>query len=318
MKLLFSRSLPRLIDSSCPFSSSTAYAPQHTHRWRRIYGLRSALGFDEAPQSPQTIRGGDTSLFSLPSESANESTPHTSNVSMTSTISSAVSPENRNRQAGHFLRKDSLQESMRTLCTCIDELGAECFKIEDLQSGNVQYASGLRQIYRRLFSVSNDDLKGLIDSFELELLSISRMVSNDDGDDADEDTSEPLDFESQRFPFMRSWASIDDGRPQNTTLSIQPTDYHLIEEEEPEVRENQDIFSPTTLDMRSTEISRVESTDTVEEDLRRTVGSFDRDEEAEDREAPPTMSQRSRRNKWGKGRLSIFNRRNFRRRQAAE
>ncbi|KAL3904205.1 MAG: hypothetical protein SGILL_010156, partial [Bacillariaceae sp.] len=56
--------------------------------WKSLPGLRSALGLKEDPLSPPTVRGGDSSLFSLPSDSANanDDTPHTSNVSMATTI----------------------------------------------------------------------------------------------------------------------------------------------------------------------------------------------------------------------------------------
>jgi hypothetical protein len=110
-----------------------------------------------------------------------------------------------------------------------------------------------------------------------------------------------------------------------TALSLEPIDIHLVEEEEEEEereeRENLEIFSPTTQDMQSIETSRIGSPDTIDDDLRRTVGSFDREEdEREYRDAPPAVNNNEQAtcNKWGKGRLGIFNRRNFRRRQAAE
>jgi hypothetical protein len=334
----------------------SAFAPQHSHRWRHIAGFRAALGFEEVPQSPPTIRGGDTSLFSLPSESANDATPHTSNVSMTSTITTAVTPDkNGQRHVGHFLRQGNLRHSMESICTAIDALGAECSRLAECQPEKASDSSinAIQRIYFQLLSVPNDDLKALIDSFELDILNlnisrmvsedqvnISRMVSEDQGDEShpkESGTSFP-----QPLQLARSWGPIENGAvqqmsSQSMALSLDCPYLNLVEDER-EDRENLDLFSPNTLDMRSIEqwsarspAESIEEDDlrrTVgsfdqsieEDDLRRTVGSFDQEEVVEERDQAPAIEagQQATRRKWNKGRLAIFKRRNFRKRLAAE
>lgn len=315
--------------SNLHHSSNSAFTPQHGHRWKHIAGFRAALGFDEVPQSPPTIRGGDTSLFSLPSESANDATPHTSNVSMTSTITSALSPDAKgNRHSGYFLRRGNLRQSMESVCAAFDTLSAECSKLAKTQPEKASDSSmkTIEIIYRQLLSVPNDELKSLIDSFELDLLNfnITRMVSEDQGDEMY--AKEPTTSFPQPLPLVRSWGLVDNGGYQplgseSSAHSLQRLELNLIEDER-EDRENYDLFSPNTLDMQSIEQSSERSpTETIEEDdLRRTVGSFDQEEVVEEREAAPAVvpQQQPARAKWSKGRLAIFKRRNFRKRLAAE
>jgi hypothetical protein len=310
-------------------SSMSAFTPQHGHRWRHIPGFRASLGFEEIPQSPPTVRGGDTSLFSLPSESANDATPHTSNVSMTSTITSAVTPDAKgHRHAGYFLRQGNLRQSMESVCTAIDALGAECSELAESQPLKASDSmKTVQNIYQQLLSVPKDDLKALIDSFELDILNlnISRMVSEDQADESHPKESSGTSFQ-QPLPLARSWGPVVNETVQELTsqtmaLSLQHLDVNWVEDER-EDRENLDLFSPNTLDMRSIEQSPARSpADSIEEDdLRRTVGSFDQEEDIEEREQAPATNaqQQATRGKWSKGRLAIFKRRNFRRRLAAE
>lgn len=306
----------------------SAFTPQHGHRWRHIAGFRGALGFEEVPQSPPTIRGGDTSLFSLPSESANDATPHTSNVSMTSTITSAVSPATKgNRHSSYFLRRGNLRQSMESVCAAFDSLSAECSKLAQSHPEKASVSTkAILRIYHQLLSIANDELKALIDSFELDLvnLNITRMVSEDQADEIDDQKDSTTLF-LQPLPLVRSWGPIDNGDAQSMPFPpLERLDLNLVEDEH-EDRENLDLFSPNTLDMQSIEQSSARSpAETIDndqyEDLRRTVGSFDQEENVEERdEAPPLdRQQRVARGKWSKGRLAIFKRRNFGRRLAAE
>lgn len=215
---------------------------------------------------------------------------------------------------------------METVCTSFDALSAECVKMAENQMDDLEVARAMHHVYRQMLTIANDDLKALIDSFELDLISISRLVSHDTDDEEDE-TVAP--FLNQPFPLVRSWAPTNDSGTlqqqlvsQTMALSLQPIDINIVEDEEREARENLDLYSPNTLDMESILSSSVAGTpDSMEDDLRRTVGSFDRDDDVvEEREAAPPMDfqDQAMRGKWGKGRLNIFKRRTFRRRQAAE
>lgn len=294
-------------------------------------GFRASLGFDEEPRSPQTIRGGDTSLFSLPSESGNDATPHTSNVSMTSTITSAVTPDNKaNKRFGTMFAQGNLRAPMETVCSAMDALSAECSSLIQTNLSTKSFAN-IQRIYYQLLSIPNDELKAVIDSFELDIvnLNISRMVSDDQGEEAD--TPRRTRSIEEPLPLVRSWGPVDTGGSQHVvsqtvnSSSFHPLEYHMLhsddeDEDDDRNRENPDLYSPTTQDMRSMEPSPTRSLNTMDDDLRRTIGSFDTEDPIEQREGPPSMTHETNatRNKWAKGRLSIFNRRSLRKRQAAE
>ncbi|KAL3915016.1 MAG: hypothetical protein SGILL_005843, partial [Bacillariaceae sp.] len=99
MEVLSLRFCLSILQKSAPAQQGTSgAAPKYS--WKSVPGLRSALGLKEDPVSPPTVRGGDSSLFSLPSESAiaNDDTPHTSNVSMATTITTVLSPDKNSKQ----------------------------------------------------------------------------------------------------------------------------------------------------------------------------------------------------------------------------
>lgn len=246
---------------------------------------------------------------------------------MTSTITSAVTPDAKaNKRFGNTFAQGNLREAMTTVCTALDALSAECTTLLSGAKVSTKSITSIQRICSQLLAVPNDELKALIDSFELDIvnLNISRLVSDDQGDDGY--IEERIRSIAQPLPLMRSWGPVD-----NRTLplltsqavpSFQPLDYHPLhdDEEDDEDRENHGLYSPNTQDMQSLEPSTTRSMDTNDEDLRRTVGSFDTEEAMEERDAPPNTGHAHHgiRHKWGKNRLSIFNRRTFRRRQAAE
>jgi len=162
----------------------------------------------------------------------------------------------------------------------------------------------------------NHELKDLIDFFELDVVDVSlaRVVSTDDDEESVNDTSRNR---SERRPTAnrRIWG-----------LSLESVPYGILEEEPMDERDNADLFSPSTLDMMSVDLlTTPASTDvpTTDEDLRRTVGSFDSEDRPDRRDAPPTppalgSEQQATRSKLTKLRHGFFRRRPFRRRQAAE
>jgi len=139
-------------------------------QWRCVAGFRASIGLVEEPKSPDTIRGGDTSLFSLPSESATAKTPHTSNVSVTTTITSAFSPD---KPEG--IQKKLLRQTLETVVTLFDRLGKCCTKLmgETFASSNiaVMAAEEVTRIYLQVHTISINNLEALVDSFELDILS---------------------------------------------------------------------------------------------------------------------------------------------------
>ena len=149
-------------------------------------GFRALLGFNEEPKSPETVRGGDTSLFSLPSDSAHDATPHTSNVSMTSTITSAVTPDKHSEnRLGSANRRDELRQAIETACILFDKLGTQVKNLSETKPSSTPLViREIESLCSRLLKIPTEALRGLIDSFELDLLSlgISRMVSEDQGD----------------------------------------------------------------------------------------------------------------------------------------
>ncbi|KAL3930726.1 MAG: hypothetical protein SGBAC_011641 [Bacillariaceae sp.] len=138
--------------------------------WRCVPGFRASVGLVEEPKSPDTIRGGDTSLFSLPSQSATATTPHTSNVSVTTTITSAFSPD---KPEG--IQKKQLRKTLETVVMLFERLGKCCNTLmgETFASSSiaVMAAEEITRIYLQVHTVSINNLETLVDSFELDLLS---------------------------------------------------------------------------------------------------------------------------------------------------
>lgn len=139
-------------------------------RWRCVPGFRASVGLVEEPKSPDTIRGGDTSLFSLPSQSATATTPHTSNVSVTTTITSAFSPD---KPEG--IQKKQLRQTLETVVMLFERLGTCCNTLmgETFASSSiaVMAAEEITRIYLQVHTISINNLETLVDSFELHLLS---------------------------------------------------------------------------------------------------------------------------------------------------
>jgi hypothetical protein len=238
---------------------------------------------------------------------------------MTSTITTAVSPE-RNRYHAAYANGERLRRTIEMLCMALSSLGAECKKLAGANkhdSGAANKAvEAIQNIYDQLMMLPNDDLKSLIDSFELELFdrSISRIVSADE------------DEERTRFPprVNSSWnhSTNQQGLPQTWARSVESVPYGILEEEPTEERDNADLFSPRTLDMLSVDITATprSTAETIDDDLRRTIGSFDNEDDTEGRDGPPALElqRQAMRGKRTKTTRSLFGRMPFRRRQAAE
>ena len=276
----------------------TSGVPQHG-RWKCIPGFRAAVGLDEEPKSPETIRGGDTSLFSLPSESATDLTPHASNVSVTTTITSAFSPDKNERLLGFNHQRRSLRQTLDTVITLFDHLGTECVALMGVSESNpgrlVQTKGEITRIYLQFQKVSADNLERLIDSFELDVLPapILRILSKDNE-------------EKNRGEQV---AAV-----QNTiTVSQEPLPVKDLEErQDSESR----LFSPSTVDMMSIEASTSKPSSVDQNDLRRSTETFGNANLSETREpSPPATLQRAPTTtlEKRKTRRSIWKRKYFRR-----
>jgi hypothetical protein len=155
-------------------------------KWKLLPGLRTTLGIvppDTPPEHHQRGRGGgDTSVFTLPSDSAD--TPMTSNVSITTTIESV----SRNMSSSSFLRPlkhqpNGLQirRTIEIVSTLVQRLSVACRALADMSSlqteKSVRITKDIKNTYLQLIAMDHCDLRALVDAFELELSSLSSRPS---------------------------------------------------------------------------------------------------------------------------------------------
>lgn len=277
-------------------SKDSAYAPRH--HWKPLPGLRAALGLEEDPASPQSVRGGDSSLFSLPSDSAcaNDDTPHTSNVSMTTTITTIISPEKIKLQG--LYQSAGLRKTFETMTRLLCRLEDTCLLLLTVRE-KVKTADEIRQIYFEFLQLPVLDLKCILHFFEMHyeyppLSSTARRVSEDYEEQQDNSCRSQLSStESLAFlPYVKRVSSRDDS---NFLSSHQEEVLHIkIVENEPGDSGQEvecGLWTPNSDEMNSYvplnddgpgTIATVEGNDSSDEeergpieDLRRTVGSFD-------------------------------------------
>lgn len=151
--------------------------------WKCLPDLHFALGLS-TPQSPETIRGGGTSLFSLPEESGAE-TPHTSNVSLATSITSARTPCRRRAPTQPVrpqlvLQQGGLQlrHTVEIVSSLLQKLTLACFKLSKLNANKeegstmpqtyVRACEEMKKIYLQFLDVKKEDAKALSDAFFLE------------------------------------------------------------------------------------------------------------------------------------------------------
>lgn len=292
-----------------PLDDDLMCGSQRLFLWKCLPELHAALGLIE-PQSPDTVRGGGTSLFSLPEESGAE-TPHTSNVSLATSITSAYTPRRRRHSSQParpqlILQQDGLQlrHTVEVVSSLLQKLSLACLKLKELNSKKkgsaaaqtyVRACDEIKKIYLQFLDIKRDDARALTEIFYLESLTpqtagcnmlLAREVSVDEEEDANmaAKTAQvvalatalaPCSFPEQRHTRRRHCDSAPlPGKTKNL------------------VRNKVNLFSPATEDMRSKA-----TVDNEEEffsggvpyefdDLRRQVGSYDRDDEDEQRDGP--------------------------------
>lgn len=244
--------------------------------WKASADARAMLGIIP-PETPRNESGGDTSRFSLPDECVD--TPMTSNVSLTTTLPSmATTPKHSHNQNDAAISIDGLvlRRTIEVLCTLLQQLTFICSQIAPIHDNENENWSingkdskkdidALRTIYQQLLSLDSSYLQAMIDLFK-----------------GDQDSSgvNPVRFSLPPPPGLQHSTTTGNNTVQSfSQLSLSRGEV---------LASRSNLFSPTTLDMNSP-IQR----DTPEEDeafmyddLRRTVGSADYDDEPENRDAP--------------------------------
>jgi hypothetical protein len=309
---------------------STDFAPRRY--WRAVPGLRSALGLDEDPVSPQMARGGDTSLFSLPSDSANpnDDTPHTSNVSMATTITTVLSPDknlsqrhqyyqNRNSCFVDDKKKLGMRQTFESMIWLLGRLEAACHLLLNVKD-KLKAADEIKQIYLDFLHLPVSDLKDIAHLFELTYTFLpfsttTRTVS----EDLEEDRVDPrhveetVEFHHAALPAPMSSASDPETSEVPFTqskLSQEILRVNVIENDCVGINETVecDLWTPRTEDMNSLRTylpltdeghSTIESIgegdnerhEALADDLRRAVGSFDHESIQENREDVPSWDE---------------------------
>lgn len=280
--------------------------------WVSLPGLRSALGLDEEPESPTTIRGGDTSLFSLPSESANakDDTPHTSNVSMTTTITTVLSPE-RNRPQLQEISKGGLRSTIESLTRLLARLEAACLLLTTLKT-KLKTVEEITQIYKEFLQLPASDLKKISQFFELSymyppLSLTARTVSEDFETDRNIARLMPPPIMSRHSTKNSDEILFTHGG----TLEQEMLRINVVEGVGDEIGQKVecDLWTPTTEDMKTDvvfvnngpnafEVMVEEDSNEVEDegngqvdDLRRVLGSFDLESVHEEREEAPARDE---------------------------
>ncbi len=249
--------------------------------WRIHDYVKNCLGMVH-PETPDVVRGGDTSVFSLPSGC--DETPMTSNVSLTTTITSAVTTPNgrKNGKMKPFVDGLVLRRTIDIFCTLLEKLTQSCHTLLEKWGTSKQWHAGsevlirvteeIKRTYLQLLAMELADLHSLVDSFVYHAAPLA--IPHE----------EPL-FEVDERPNGFVLPTLDSCR-RMVALSCR---------EEGVPRPERDLFSPSTEDMRTLPNGYATDEDSEEEedddDLRRQIGSQDHDDEdAGTREGPPPTS----------------------------
>ncbi|GAX11639.1 hypothetical protein FisN_30Lh014 [Fistulifera solaris] len=268
----------KLVTTAVPQSQVAEY---QGGAWRIHDHVKNCLGMVH-PETPDLVRGGDTSVFSLPSGC--DETPMTSNVSLTTTITSAVTTPNgrKHGKMKPFVDGLVLRRTIDIFCTLLEKLTQSCHTLLDRWGTSKQWHAGsevsirvteeIKRTYLQLLSMELADLHALVDSFVYHAAPLT--IPHE----------EPL-FEVDEPPNGFVLPSFDSCRKM-VALSCR---------EEGVPRPEQDLFSPSTEDMRTLPNGYATDDDSAEEgeeedndDLRRQIGSQDHDDEdAGTREGPP-------------------------------
>lgn len=218
---------------------------------------------------PESIRGGDTSAFSLPSESA---TPCTSNMSLATTITSKPSPR-RGFQARATSTHETgqIRRTIEIVSTLLQKMSIACHQMSNRSSSvdSIRATDEIKRNYLQLMTMQNRDVRSVVEAFIVGVVDmpLTRQVSAEEGQvGAKNIVTMPPSQAQQSKLVIETLCVAADGKPGATPGTWQ------------------NMFSPSTHDMQS---ARIEPDDEeYEDDLRRTEGSNDYDDEEERRDAP--------------------------------
>lgn len=233
--------------------------------WRVLPHLTTALGTSRFPETPQP-RGGGTSVFSLPSAD----TPMTSNVSITSTITSHYQLNTQVKESN--LNGLYIRQTIQLFASSLQTLSQACLNlcIDDHVTA-VHASETIKRVYiKELLTMDASDLKHLIDGFELELPVFTKHGIYGSLPPTAAQVNNQSDIAQVPEDVVAPSCNSGEGLPM------------------PLVRHTS-LFSPITADMQTLQASNVGSGDDESDydDLRRTVGSNDYDDEPEERDGPP-------------------------------
>ena len=142
--------------------------------WKFLPEVRSALGVVPV-ESPAIERGGDTSQFSLPSECAD--TPMTSNVSLTTTITSAVTSPYGSRHRQSRSTPDGLvvRRAIELFATLFQKLTISCLELagdcnKDSEwtlsaMDSLRITENIKRTYLQLLALEQKEMHAIVDSF---------------------------------------------------------------------------------------------------------------------------------------------------------
>lgn len=210
----------------------------------------------------QAARGGDTSVFTLPEDI---DTPHTSNLSVATTITTKVSPVVAKSKK---LDASKIRRTIEIFSTLLQRLTLACdrlLKTDHSQASEAILATeDIKRFYLQLLSIKNSELTNVLDAFLETPPLLVRTVSLDDDQQGGEEAEITSLFQNE------------------TILTIhQPEPRHLLGVF------NGQVMSSQNKCVTSTRIEEEGEYDEEDgEDLRRQVGSNDYEEESGCREGP--------------------------------
>mmetsp|Transcript_31270 Transcript_31270/g.47716 ORF Transcript_31270/g.47716 Transcript_31270/m.47716 type:complete len:745 (+) Transcript_31270:247-2481(+) len=240
---------------------------QKENNWTCKFQIRAEMGVEPLVGSPEhTVRGGDTSVFTLPEDI---DTPHTSNVSIATTITTKVSPAVAVRNKPDAM---NIRRTIEIFSTLLQRLTLACNRL--LKTGNahtreaILATEDIKRYYLQLLSIDDSDVRNVFEAFLEQPPLLVRTVSLDDEQEGGE-------------------AEIESIFQNEPILAIQ----------QPEARHLLGVFNGQVMSTQkkcytSTRIEEEEEYDEEEgEDLRRQIGSNDYDEDDGCREGPELDSE---------------------------
>lgn len=317
-------SLTRLSHVCVSCCRTNSHARMGSSAW-----LRKSLGVTAhttSQSSQRTPRGGDTSLFSLPTDET-IATPHTSNLSITSTITSRpispYRPPSPNKQEALKLR-----QTLNTAAATLQKMALACDKLMKITAQHSMKATEeIKKSYLQLMSLSTPEVESLTIAFVAvpdmraapATSGLARIVSTDEADNINNNSNSMGQQQQKhngggddtRLPVLPprmprfSGGTLQQQPPMMMQEPIIATP--MVERQVTRTTANleissSDMFSPTTADMNS-DIATVEFTEQnyhyngdddndEQDDLRRADGSFDSGYDREERDdcerdAPP-------------------------------